>query len=51
MICPGTNEIMPSKLGWPALVAADLGYDLVNMSLPGNSNRSIMNTINYEVKI
>ena len=49
---PGTKKIglMPSKLGWPALVAADLGYDLVNMSLPGNSNRAIMNTISYEVK-
>jgi len=51
IIHPGQIElVVPSKLGWASLVAADLGYDLVNMSLPGNSNRSIMNTISYEVK-
>lgn len=47
---PPTTSVWPSKLGWAALVADHLGYDLVNMSLPGNSNRSIMHTISHEVK-
>ncbi len=35
----------PSKFSWPAVLANQLGVDLVNLSIPGASNKLIWKTI------
>lgn len=41
--------IPPSKLGWPNLVATALGYELVNLAVPGISNRHIVHVVLNEL--
>ena len=42
---PKGNGPIPSKFAWPQLVANELNLECINMSLPGASNKEILNTL------